>query len=167
MKEWDHKDTTSNSGNKKTEGVVPQPFVLFICTHNSARSQMAEGYLRARYGNLFKVGSAGTEVRTVHPLAVAVMEEIGVDISRHHSKLIDEFFDRSTDIVVTVCDSAHQACPFFPGAKKTIHAAFPDPSACTGSPGECLTQFRQVRDAIITWIEMTLVPEYGNKGPAP
>ncbi len=92
--------------------------VLFICTHNSARSQMAEGYLRVRYGTMFDVGSAGTEVRKVHPLAVAVMEEIGVDISGHRSKLIDEFFDRSPDIVVTVCDSARQACPFFPGQKR-------------------------------------------------
>jgi arsenate reductase len=140
-------------------------FVLFICTHNSARSQMAEGYLRARCSNLFDVGSAGTEVREVHPLAVAVMEEIGVDISKHRSKLIDEFFDRGADIVVTLCDSAHQACPFFPGAKTTIHAGFPDPSACVGTPGECQVQFRLVRDAIITWIDTTLVPEYGNKMP--
>jgi arsenate reductase len=136
---------------------------LFICTHNSARSQMAEGYLRARYGTIFDVGSAGTEIRTVHPLAAAVMEEIGVDISRHRSKLIDEFFDRSPDIVVTVCDSARQACPFFPGAKTTIHAAFSDPSACVGTPDECHVQFRRVRDAILTWIDRTLVPEYGNE----
>jgi arsenate reductase len=139
--------------------------ILFICTHNSARSQMAEGYLRARYGNLFEVGSAGTEVREVHPLAVAVMQEIGIDISGHRSKLIDEFFDQGADIVVTVCDSARQACPFFPGAKTTIHTGFPDPSACVGTPGECYVQFRKVRDAIIAWIDTTLVPEYGNKVP--
>jgi arsenate reductase len=140
--------------------------VLFICTHNSARSQMAEGYLRAHYGNQFDVGSAGTEVREVHPLAVTVMKEIGIDISGHRSKLIDEFFDRGATIVVTVCDSAHQACPFFPGGKTTIHAGFPDPSACIGTPGECHLQFRWVRDAIIAWIDTTLVPEYGNKGLA-
>jgi len=139
--------------------------VLFICTHNLARSQMAEGYLRARYGNLFDVRSAGTEVREVHPLAVAVMEEIGIDISGHRSKLIDEFFDRGADIVVTVCDSAHQICPFFPGAKTTIHAGFPDPSACVGTPDECHVQFRRVRDAVITWIDTTLVSEYGNDVP--
>lgn len=144
---------------------MEKKIVLFICTHNSARSQMAEGYLRARYGNLFDVGSAGTEVREVHPLAVAVMKEIGLDISGHRSKLIDEFFDRGADIVVTVCDSAHQACPFFPGAKTTIHAGFPDPSVCVGAPGECHVQFRRVRDAIITWIDTTLVPQYGNKIP--
>jgi arsenate reductase len=161
MKEVEQQDSTGNSGNNKTDGV--KLFVLFICTHNSARSQMAEGYLRAHYSNLFDVGSAGTEVREVHPLAVAVMKEIGVDISGHRSKLIDEFFDRGADIVVTVCDSAHHACPFFPGAKTTIHAGFPDPSACVGTPVECLTQFREVRDAIFAWIDMTLVKEYGNR----
>jgi arsenate reductase len=139
--------------------------VLFICTHNSARSRMAEGYLRSRYGHLFEVGSAGTEIREVHPVAIAVMEEIGIDISGHRSKLIDEFFDRGTDIVVTVCDSAHRSCPFFPGAKTTIHAAFPDPSPCTGTPEECLTQFRQVRDNIMTWIDSIFVPEYGHRPP--
>lgn len=155
-----------NSGNGKAEGMVKKLRVLFICTHNSARSQMAEGYLRARYGDLFEAASAGTEVREVNPLAVAVMDEIGIDISGHRSKLIDEFFDRGADIVVTVCDSAHQACPFFPGAKTVIHAGFPDPSACAGTPDECLTQFRQVRNAVIAWIDTTLVPEYGHKGPA-
>jgi arsenate reductase (thioredoxin) len=139
--------------------------VLFVCTHNSARSQMGEGYLRAHYGDLFEVGSAGTEVLRVNPAAIVVMEEIGIDISGHRSKLIDEFFDKGIDIVITVCDSAHQACPFFPGAKMMIHAGFPDPSACTGTPGECLTQFRQVRDDIIAWIDTVFVPEYGHLLP--
>ena len=139
--------------------------VLFICTHNSARSQMAEGYLRAKYGLLFDVESAGTDVRGVHPVAIAVMEEIGIDISGHRSKLIDEFFDRGTDIVVTVCDSAHQTCPFFPWAKTIIHAGFPDPSVCTGTHDECLAQFRQVRDAIIIWTDTIFVPEYGPRRP--
>ncbi len=140
--------------------------VLFICTHNSARSQMAEGYLRARHSELFDVGSAGTELRAVNPLAVVVMKEIGIDISGHRPKLIDEFFDRGADIVVTVCDSDHRACPFFPNAKTIIHVAFPDPSSCTGTSDECLPVFRQIRDAIITWIDSTLVPEYGKKPPA-
>jgi len=91
------------------------------------------------------------------------MEEIGIDISGHRSKLIDEFFDRGTDIVVTVCDNAHQACPFFSGANTNIHAGFPDPSACTGTPNECLSQFRQVRDVIISWIDKKFVPEYGHR----
>jgi len=149
--------------NKKKAGPLGRKLrVLFICTHNSARSQMAEGYLRAKYGDLFDVGSAGTEVRQVNPVAVFVMDEIGIDISGHWSKLIDEFFETGVDIVVTVCDSAHQSCPFFPGVKTTIHAAFPDPSACTGTPEECLTLFRQVRNDIITWIDSTFVPEFGH-----
>jgi arsenate reductase len=137
--------------------------VIFICTHNSARSQMAEGYLRARYSDKFEAGSAGTEVREVHPGAIQVMKEIGIDISGHRSKLIDEFFDRGADVVVTLCDSAQQSCPFLPGAKTVIHAGFPDPSACAGTPEECLTQFRMVRDAIIAWIDTRLVPEYGHQ----
>jgi arsenate reductase len=141
--------------------------VLFICTHNSARSQMAEGYLRARYGDLFEAASAGTEAGVLNPMAVAVMNEADIDISRHRSKLVDEFFDRGADIVVTICDGAHQACPFFPGAKTVIHAGFPDPSGCTGTPRECIRQFRQVRDAIITWIDTTFVPEYGHTQQLP
>jgi arsenate reductase (thioredoxin) len=98
--------------------------VLFVCTHNSARSQIGEGYLRAHYGDFFEVGSAGTEVRGVNPAAIAMMEEIGINLSGHRSKLIDEFFDQGVDIVITVCDSAHQACPFFPGARTIIHVGF-------------------------------------------
>jgi len=152
-----------NPVNENVENTLKKPRVLFICTHNSARSQMAEGYLRKHYGDLFEAGSAGTGVRTVHPLAVLVMDEIGIDISGYRSKLIDEFFDQGADIVVTVCDSVTNACPFFPGAKTVLHAGFPDPSACTGTPDECLMQFRQVRDAIIAWIDTTLVPAYGKK----
>lgn len=142
-----------------------KPRVLFICTHNSARSQMAEGYLRAHFGDLFEAGSAGTEVREVNPAAIAVMREIGIDISGHRSKLIDEFFDQGVDVVITVCDRAHQACPFFRGAKKSIHVGFPDPSACNGTPEECLLQFRQVRDEIIQWIDTVFVPEYRHMQP--
>ena len=124
---------------------------------------MAEGYLRARYGDTFEAGSAGTEVREVNPRATQVMKEIGVDISGYRSKLIDEFFDQGADVVVTLCDSAQQSCPFLPGAKKVIHAGFPDPSTCAGTPEECLTQFRKVRDAIVAWIDTKLVPEYGHQ----
>ena len=154
-------EPTGKAGNKTATGLEQKLRVLFICTHNSARSQMAEGYLRARYGDTFEAGSAGTEVREVHPGAIQVMKEIGIDISRHRSKLIDEFFDQGADVVVTLCDSAQQSCPFLPGAKKVIHAGFPDPSACAGTPEECLTQFRMVRDAIFVWIDTKLVPEYG------
>lgn len=156
-------EPASKESNKTATGTEQKPRVLFICTHNSARSQMAEGYLRARYSDLFEAGSAGTEVMEVHSRAIQVMKEIGIDISGHRSKLIDEFFDQGADVVVTLCDSAQQSCPFLPGAKTVIHAGFPDPSACVGTPEECLMQFRKVRDAIIAWIDTRLVPEYGHQ----
>lgn len=125
--------------------------VLFICTHNSARSQMAEGYLRARYGDRFDAFSAGTTATRVHPLAIAVMEEIGIDISGQRSKPVTEFYGREMDLVVTVCDSARSACPFFPWAKETLHVPFPDPA---GREGESpVDVFRKVRDEITGWID--------------
>ena len=129
--------------------------ILFICTHNSARSQMAEGYMNTMYGDRYEVFSGGTEVTRVHPMAIAVMQEIGIDISGHRSKLIDEFFGKGVETVVTVCDSAQKACPFFPGAKEVIHQSFPDPSAFTGSDEEIRSGFRHVRDEIIRWIDAT------------
>ena len=134
-------------------GSVRKPRVLFICTHNSVRSQIAEGYLRARYGDRFEAASAGSETLGVHPLAIAVMDEIGIDISSQCSKLVDEFFHADIDIVVKVCDCKHQGCPFFPKASETIDAGFPDPAACDGTPRERIALFRQVRDAIIAWID--------------
>jgi len=129
--------------------------ILFICTHNSARSQMAEGYMKAKYSDRFEVFSAGTEVTRVHPMATTVMQEIGIDISRHRSKLTDEFYGTGIDTVVTVCDAANKACPFFPGAQEVIHQSFPDPSAFTGSDEEVRAGFRSVRDEIIRWIDGT------------
>jgi len=129
--------------------------VLFICTHNSARSRMAEGYMNAKYGDRFEAFSAGTEATRVHPMATEVMKEIGIDISSHRSKLLDEFFGEGIETVVTVCDSAQGACPFFPGAKKVIHQSFPDPSGFKGSDEEVRAGFRRVRDGIIRWIDAT------------
>lgn len=143
-------------------GNTTQPVrVLFICTHNSARSRMAEGYLRQQYGYLFLARSAGTDPRPVHPMAVAVMQEIGIDITKGCSRHLDEFREWGPDIVVSVCDRAKQACPFFPGVHDSIHAGFIDPTECTGTPDECLARFRQVRDAIITWIDTIFVPNCG------
>ncbi len=147
--------------NSDNTGAVRKPRVLFICVHNSVRSQMAEGYLRNTYGDLFDAASAGSEPRGVHPLAVAVMDEIGIDISAQRSKLIDEFFSTGIDIVVKVCDCEHQTCPFFPGIKETIHAGFPDPSAGDMTSRERVASFRKVRDAIIVWIDQSFVPGYG------
>jgi len=127
--------------------------VLFICTHNSARSQMAEGYLRARYGNRFEVFSAGTEVSQLHPIAIEVMREIGVDISGQRSKPLSEFEGREMDLVVTVCDSARAACPFFPWAKETLHKEFPDPAGKKGTEERISVTFRNVRDQITGWID--------------
>ncbi len=147
--------------NPSEAGTLRKPRVLFICAHNSARSQIAEGYIRARYSDLFDVAGAGSEPRGVHPLAVAVMGEIEIDISGHRSKMVDEFFDSGINIVVTVYDSEHQTCPFFPGVRETIHAGFPDPSAGEESSRGRIIRFREVRDAITTWIDQTFVPGYG------
>lgn len=125
--------------------------VLFLCTHNSSRSQMAEGFLQARGGSRFAAFSAGTQPRTVHPLAIRAMAELGIDISEaagHAAKGIDAFAGQTFDLVVTVCDDAAEECPFFPGARRQEHWGFPDPSAATGTEEERLAVFRQVRDAI-------------------
>jgi arsenate reductase len=134
--------------------------ILFICTHNSARSQMAEGYLRERYGNRFEAFSAGTEATQVHPIAIAVMREIGVDISGQRSKPLSEFEGREMDLVVTVCDSARAACPFFPWAKEIMHKEFPDPAGEKGTEERISVVFRNVRDQITGWID----EYFGNEG---
>lgn len=140
-----------------SDEAISQPMsVLFLCTHNSSRSQMAEGLLRARGGGRYVVYSAGTQPRSVHPLAIAAMREIGIDISEaagHRAKGMGEFAGQAIDLVVTVCDDAAEECPFFPGARRQEHWGFPDPSAATGSEEERLAVFRRVRDAIATRIE--------------
>jgi len=130
------------------------PTVLFVCTHNSARSQMSEGLLRARLGQHYEVHSAGTERTHVRPLALAAMAEIGIDLSSHWSKTVDDLGERSFDVVVTVCDNAREACPYVP-AKRNIHHSFPDPAAATGTDEERLAVFRAVRDEIEAWILST------------
>lgn len=125
--------------------------VLFLCTHNSSRSQMAEGFLQAHGGARFAAFSAGTQPRAVHPLAIRAMSEVGIDISEaagHSAKGIDAFAGQTFDLVVTVCDDAAEECPFFPGARRQEHWGFPDPSAATGTDEERLEVFRKVRDAI-------------------
>jgi arsenate reductase len=131
--------------------------VLFICVHNSARSQMAEGLVNALYPDRFEAVSGGTEATGVHPAAIKAMAEIGIDISGHRSKSIDEFVDREFDLVVTVCDNDAKDCPFFPGAVNTVHHAFDDPAACSGTDEEVLSCFRRSRDEIRRWIEADLL----------
>ena len=122
--------------------------VLFLCTHNSARSQMAEGWLRHLAGGSFEVASAGTEQTRVRPLAVRAMAEVGVDISAHQSKTLDRFISEPWDFVITVCDAADEACPLFPRGERRLHWSFPDPSKATGTEEEQLAVYRRVRDAI-------------------
>ncbi len=120
--------------------------VLFVCTHNSARSQMAEGWLRHLGGARFEAHSAGSEATLVRPLAIRAMAEAGVDISRQRSKSLDVYRGRSFDYVVTVCDEAAEACPVVPGGGVRVQWSLPDPSQATGTEEERLRVFREVRD---------------------
>ncbi len=142
--------------------------IIFLCTHNSARSQMAEGLLKAIYGDRYEAYSAGVEATTVNPYAIIVMKEIGIDISNHRSKTPQEFQDIIFDLAVTVCDRAKVACPICstnmelptrsPRARGVIHKSFEDPAAAVGSEEEQLKVFRQVRDEIKDWILQTFEP---------
>lgn len=123
--------------------------ILFLCTHNSSRSQMAEGLLRTHGGSDFQVFSAGTQPGIVHPLAIKAMQELGINLSGQRSKGIEEFANEPPmDQVITVCHEAQEACPFFPGARKQVHWGFPDPSRVTGSEEERLAAFRHIRDLL-------------------
>jgi arsenate reductase len=125
-----------------------QKSVLILCTANSARSQMAEGLLRHDAGNRFEVASAGVEPSRVRPEAIEVMREIGIDISEHRSKSVDEFRGQDFDYVITVCDHANERCPIFPAATQRIHWSFEDPAAVPGDNDARLDKFRQIRDEI-------------------
>jgi arsenate reductase len=126
-----------------------KPTVLILCTGNSCRSHLAEGILRAAAGDILDVQSAGSKPSGyVHPKSIAVMHEIGIDISGHRSKHLDEFLDRKIETVITVCGNADQACPAFPGQVNRHHWGFDDPAHATGSEEEQLEVFRRVRDEI-------------------
>lgn len=129
--------------------------ILFICTANAARSQMAEGLLRARYGDRYEVFSAGIRQSKVSTRAITVMQEIGIDISHHRSKTIDEISGIPFDLAVTLCDDAHAVCPVVHNAKKTIHRGFADPHLTPGTDDEILNVYRRIRDEIATWIDTT------------
>jgi arsenate reductase len=122
--------------------------VLFLCTHNSARSQIAEGLLRAWAGDRFEAHSAGVEATIVRPLAIRAMAELGIDISGQASKRLDTYLGQPFAYAITVCDEAREACPFFPGAERQLHWSFDDPSAATGTEAEQLEVYRRVRDEI-------------------
>lgn len=130
--------------------------ILILCTANSARSQMAEGLLRHDAGDRFEVASAGTRATQVRPEAIAVMGEIGIDISGHRSKTVDEFAGQAFDLVLTVCDSAKETCPIYPGHGTRVHRAFSDPAAVQGSETDRLAAFRRVRDEIRAYLREAL-----------
>ncbi|MDQ3236378.1 MAG: arsenate reductase ArsC, partial [Actinomycetota bacterium] len=131
---------------------------LFLCTHNSARSQMAEGLLRHLAGDRFDAYSAGTEATSVRSEAVAAMAELGADISKQKSKTLERYVSQPFDFVVTVCDDANETCPVFPGAKNRLHWSLPDPSKATGDEEERLAVFRRVRDEVRARIEAEILP---------
>ena len=131
--------------------------ILFLCTHNSARSQMAEGLLRHLGGERIEAFSAGTEATHVRPLAIKAMAELGIDISGQTSKTLQRYLHEPFDEVITVCDTAAETCPVFPGAAHRRHWSFPDPSKATGSEDEQLAVYRRVRDEIRTRIEQELL----------
>ena len=134
-----------------------RPKVLFLCTGNSARSQMAEGYLRHVAADRFEAMSAGIEPKGLNPLAIEAMREIGIDISRQTSKDVVSLLGQHVPYVVTVCDNAKERCPIFPGTWKFLHWSFEDPAAVEGTPAERLPVFRRVRDQIIAHIDREFV----------
>ena len=136
--------------------------ILFVCTHNSARSQMAEAILRAKNGNRYQVYSAGTEPTNINRYVQKILTEIDIDISNLESKHVNQFLDTDFDLVVTVCDSAKEECPFIPGAKNSDHKNFPDPSQFIGTEEEILNSVRKVRDEMIEWITQKFNPNTGN-----
>jgi arsenate reductase len=134
---------------------MPKKTILFICTHNSARSQIAEGLVNHYFGDAWEASSAGIVATFVHPFAIKALAEAGIDIAHHTSKTISAFQDQRFDVVVTVCDSAKAACPFFPG-KKVIHQSFADPSNVEGTNKEKLAAFCRTRDEIKAWLDVAL-----------
>src|SRR5688572_10239971 len=127
--------------------------VLILCTGNSARSQMAEGLLRQDAGDRFEVASAGTHPSLVRPEAITVMNEIGIDLSGHYSKSVDDFAGEQFDYVLTVCDQAREVCPIYPGHANRLHHAFEDPAGVKGTEEQRLNAFRKVRDEIRAYLK--------------
>ncbi len=130
-----------------------KPSVLFLCTGNACRSQMAEGLARARYGDTYDVYSAGIEAHGLNPNAVAVMAEIGIDISGQQSTTLDQLAQPAYDLVVTVCGDADQRCPVFPARTRYLHHGFDDPPRLAIDPADPLNHYRRVRDEIRAFVE--------------
>jgi arsenate reductase (thioredoxin) len=145
---WPQRRAAQHQSQEDSSIVSEKERVLILCTGNSARSQMAEGLLRALAGERFEVYSAGTHPTSVRPEAVAAMREVGVDISQHRSKSVEELAGQEFDHVLTVCDRARENCPFFPGRARRAHWSFDDPAAVEGEWPERLAAFRRVREEI-------------------
>lgn len=120
--------------------------VLFLCTENACRSQMAEGLVNHDLAGQVQAFSAGVRPKVVNPRAIAAMRELGIDISHHYSKSVDDLPEKDFDLVVTVCDQAQEQCPLFPGQTEVIHVGFPDPAKAAGTEEEIMAVFRRVRD---------------------
>lgn len=150
-------DDVERAPVQKMRPIMGNPKVLFLCTGNSARSQMAEGYLRHVANDRFEAMSAGIEPKALNPLAVEAMQEIGIDISRQRSKDVVTLLGQHVPYVVTVCDNAKERCPIFPGTWKFLHWGFEDPADATGTHEEKLQVFRRVRDEIIAQIDEQFV----------
>lgn len=135
--------------------------ILVLCTGNSCRSQMAEGWLRHFAGDRADIASAGVETHGVNPRAIAVMREAGIDISGHTSDHIDAYRGQDFDLVLTVCDSARERCPYFPADAELVHHSFPDPAQATGTEDEVLDSFRAVRDTIRDYAEALVAERVG------
>jgi arsenate reductase len=145
-------DSSSTPASASATPASKKPRVLVVCTHNSARSQMAEAILRHRFGDRLEAISAGTEPGGVNPHAAEAMAEVGMPLDGQHSKSVAEALDnRPVDLVITVCDDARESCPFVPSRRGTIHRAFEDPSAAP--PPERPAAFRRVRDELVVWLE--------------
>lgn len=137
---------------------MPKPLVYFLCTGNSCRSQMAEGFARQLAGDRWEVASAGIEPSTVHPRAIAVMAEVGIDISRHVSKAIDPDRLAHAALIVTLCGDAEERCPLTPPRVQRVHWPLPDPAKASGSDAEVYGTFRAVRDEIGQRVQELLAP---------
>jgi arsenate reductase len=133
--------------------------ILFVCSHNSARSIMAEAILRTKYGKHYEVDSAGTLPSSINPYTRLVLTELGISTDNLSSKSIEGFINKKIDLIVTVCDSAKENCPFIPGAKRLLHKSFQDPSKISGTDEEIMNGLRRVRDEIFDWIINEFTPK--------
>jgi arsenate reductase len=139
--------------------VVQKKVVLFVCTHNSARSQLAEAILRQKYHKFYQVFSAGTQPTDINPYILQILIDMGIDTSKLESKHVNMFLGKEIDFVVTVCNSAQETCPFFPNAKQYLHKNFDDPNSFTGTAENIFKEVNRVKKEIADWIEEEFAPK--------